>query len=158
MCVCLRCNEIVLVANFPKKKMRNMLNANVDRWLSHTHTHKHHAQKGERVESVRTLLRFLWKPFSYFIRFLCCCFLCVYSFHLYVPVEIRYTFRFYIEYAIHCTKRDADEANAIRRNHRRKGQMKYFKCVVFIKGRRYNLSRLAHIWDTFTIAERRCCC
>lgn len=41
----------------------------------------------------------------------------------------------------------------IRRDRRSKGQMKDFKCVVFIKGRRYNLSRLAHIWDTFAIVE-----
>lgn len=27
-----------------------------------------------------------------------------------------------------------------------KAKWKYFKCVVFIKGRRYNLSRLVHIW------------
>lgn len=29
--------------------------------------------------------------------------------------------------------------------------MKYFKCVVFIKGRRYNLSRLVHICDSIAI-------
>lgn len=152
-----------------EEKCETCSEANVDRWIwvlcttvypyefrlmfqyiyKHIHTHIYfvvlvmrdqHQNGKENLSTLRALVRFLWKQLSAY-------------------GEIRHSFR--VGWCRFFFPRKNGEsvvvvvvaARAIRRDHRRKGQMKYFKCVVFIKGRRYNLSRLAHIWDTFAIVE-----